>query len=55
MNALPLTVDEVLPWVEKTLGVVKVEEMQPAGVRAPLADRYAQAALDLDTLALLGG
>lgn len=29
------------------------EEMQPAAVRAPLADRYAQAALDLDTLALL--
>lgn len=29
------------------------EEMQPATVRAPLADRYAQAALDLDTLALL--
>jgi hypothetical protein len=26
MNALPLTVDEVLPWVEKTLGVVKVEQ-----------------------------
>jgi Ser/Thr protein kinase RdoA (MazF antagonist) len=31
------------------------EEMQPATVRAPLADRYAQAALDLDTLALLCG
>lgn len=29
------------------------EEMQPATVRAPLADRYAQAALDLDTLTLL--
>lgn len=29
------------------------EEMQPATVRAPLADRYAQATLDLDTLALL--
>ncbi len=29
------------------------EEMQPASVRAPLADRYAQAALDLDTLSLL--
>ncbi len=29
------------------------EEMQPASVRAPLADRYAQAALDLDTLKLL--
>jgi hypothetical protein len=31
------------------------EEMQPAAVRAPLADRYAQAALDLDSLALLEG
>lgn len=30
------------------------EEMQPAAVRAPLADRYAQAALDLDSLELLG-
>jgi aminoglycoside/choline kinase family phosphotransferase len=29
------------------------EEMQPAAVRAPLADRYAQAALDLETLKLL--
>ncbi|WP_019877208.1 phosphotransferase [Sporichthya polymorpha] len=29
------------------------EEMQPATVRAPLADRYAQAALDLETLSLL--
>lgn len=29
------------------------EEMQPASLRAPLADRYAQAALDLDTLHLL--
>lgn len=31
------------------------EEMQPAAVRAPLADRYAQAALDLDSLTLLRG
>ncbi|GAA0622651.1 phosphotransferase [Sporichthya brevicatena] len=31
------------------------EEMQPATVRAPLADRYAQAALDLETLNLLAG
>ncbi len=31
------------------------EEMQPAAVRAPLADRYAQAAIDLETLALLCG
>jgi hypothetical protein len=31
------------------------EEMQPAAVRAPLADRYAQAALDLETLPLLCG
>jgi aminoglycoside/choline kinase family phosphotransferase len=29
------------------------EEMQPASVRAPLADRYAQATLDLETVALL--
>ncbi|MGQ0464189.1 MAG: phosphotransferase [Sporichthyaceae bacterium] len=31
------------------------EEMQPAAVRAPLADRYAQAAIDLETVALLEG
>ncbi len=29
------------------------EEMQPATVRGPLADRYAQAAVDLESLALL--
>lgn len=31
------------------------EQMQPADVRSALADRYAQAALDLETLALLCG
>ena len=37
-----------------TMYALTPEAMQPAAVRAALTDRFAQAAIDLDTLALLG-